>query len=279
MQKNISSQCKISIQKKLILIICGLLISVIFLEIGLRVGGPIFSFLQEYRNKASIYKKGTYRIMCLGESTTAGGKGSYPGQLEEVLNERNTGIKFNVINKGMGGVNSSTIISQLEDNLNKYKPDMVIAMMGDNDRYIKYYEDIPEVNTFFFNKFRTYRLVRILWMHLTNKMKKAGSYKIRFTKLHSNSLRGYRSEQTNIAQSEEVLSLNSKKDEAYADLGQFYIDRGMYAQAEEVLNKAIKVNPKNDRIYRELGFSYRLQGKHAEAEEAFEKALELNPKN
>ncbi len=53
--------------------------------------------------------------MCLGESTTAlGGRYSYPRQLENVLNERNTGIKFSVINKGIAATDTTMIASLLE---------------------------------------------------------------------------------------------------------------------------------------------------------------------
>ena len=85
--------------------------------------------------------------MCLGESTTAvGGEDAYPYQLQEILNENNMGIRFSVINKGVPGAHTSAIIEQLESNLNKYKPDMVIAMMGINDMYgwdLVSYTDTP----------------------------------------------------------------------------------------------------------------------------------------
>ena len=72
--------------------------------------------------------------MCLGGSTTAdGGEYSYPAQLEKVLNERNIGIRFKVINKGVDGVDSTFILSKLKGNLDKYGPDMVATMIGIND--------------------------------------------------------------------------------------------------------------------------------------------------
>ena len=109
--------------------------------------------------------------MCLGESTTAlGGQDAYPHQLQEVLNERDTGIKFSVINKGTVAVSSFGILAQLEDNLDKYQPDMVTAMMGINDdpcaRIIPY-EDIPTPKVIlFFSSFRVYKLARLLWLHI-----------------------------------------------------------------------------------------------------------------
>jgi len=57
------------------------------------------ALIQEYHNLQSIKQKGTYRIMCLGESTT---RREYPPFLEEILNQRNIGVRFSVIDKGRG---------------------------------------------------------------------------------------------------------------------------------------------------------------------------------
>jgi hypothetical protein len=95
MHKNNLIKSRLSLRKKAILIIFGLILSLALLEIGLRLGGFIFLSLQEQRNQVSIRQKGTYRIMCLGESTTAvGGDRFYPSQLEKVLNKRNIGVKL-----------------------------------------------------------------------------------------------------------------------------------------------------------------------------------------
>lgn len=178
MPRNNLIKSPLSLPKKAILTVFGILLSLVILELGLRLGGFIFLSLQEYRNRAAIYKKGAYRIMCLGESTTAvGGNDSYPSQLEEVLNQRNIGITFSVINKGTPNINTSYILAHLEENLNRYHPDMVTAMMGTNDIYIKYYEEIPDANIFLFNKFRAYRFLRILWMNMAKKIRKIGIYK------------------------------------------------------------------------------------------------------
>src|SRR3990167_7040383 len=122
---------KISVVQKMVFMLFGVCLSALFIEIGLRAGGRLFLSLQEYRNFASIKQKGAYRIICLGESTTAlGGEDSYPSQLEKVLNQWSKEIKFSVTNKGVPGTNTTGILAQLEDNLNKYNPNMVVTMMG-----------------------------------------------------------------------------------------------------------------------------------------------------
>lgn len=88
---------KTSFRQKILLIILGLSLTFVILEIGLRLEGFVLLSIQEYKNRVSLKQKGTYRIMCLGESTT---QGQYPGFLEEILNQRNIGIRFSVIDKG-----------------------------------------------------------------------------------------------------------------------------------------------------------------------------------
>jgi tetratricopeptide (TPR) repeat protein len=235
--------------------------------------------LQEHRNLTAIYKKGAYRIMCLGESTTAiGGNDSYPSQLEEILNQRHIGITFSVINKGVVAINSITILSQLEDNLDRYRPDLVTAMMGDNDRYVKYYEDIPETNTFLFNSFRTYRLARLLWMHIINKIKKKGQ--LEYSLL---GLKECYAQQLNPRQIEASLKKTAesqpKSDKAYFELGRFYSQQRNFSKAEEALNKAIELNSGNELAYLELSGVYLVQGKFSSCGEILKKVIEINPKN
>jgi len=97
---------KTNIFQKFGLVILGLFTAIIILEIGLRLGGWILLSIQE--NKKCIYasNKDTYRIMCLGESSTAY---QYPHLLEEIINQRNIGIKFSVIDRGVVGVNTPYI--------------------------------------------------------------------------------------------------------------------------------------------------------------------------
>jgi len=101
----------------------------VIIEIGLRIGGFALLFC---RNTRQAFFKPERRLSdyVLGESTT---RRQYPRFLEEILNQRNTGIKFSVIDKGLSGVHTEVILSQLENNLDIYKPDMVVAMIGVND--------------------------------------------------------------------------------------------------------------------------------------------------
>ena len=83
MRRNNLAELKITLRTKITLIVFGISLFVILLEVGLGIGGFILLSLQEYRNLQSMKHKDTYRIMCLGESTT---QGQYPRLLEEILN-------------------------------------------------------------------------------------------------------------------------------------------------------------------------------------------------
>lgn len=229
---------------KVSLIIFGLFLFLVLLEAGLRFSGFFLLFLQEYRNRYSLAKNGEYRILCLGESTTRSG---YPVFLEKILNERKSGIKFTVIDKGICGTNTAYILAQLENNLNRYKPHMVIAMMGINDSG----EHLPAKPSSdgagsFLAELKIYQLAGFLRMHILAKA------------------------------SEMSLSL---VDQAYIEAGWFYRDHGDLGKAEAIFKKAVELNPKNDKAYIGLAWCYRVAEKYAEAEGVLKKAIELNPKN
>jgi len=297
MTRNIPNPSRLSIGKKIILIFFGMVMSLCTLEIGLRIGGRLFLSYQEYINRLAIYKKGTFRIMCLGESTTAGGNDSYPFQLETILNEeilnRNLPkVKFSVINKGIVGDNSSTILSQLENNLRLYKPQMVIAMMGINDKHIKYYEDISERNTFLFNRLRSFRLLRLIWKDIMSKQKREVFCKTAAIEnkpeaekgdIQSGLMKGgINPRRVNL---EEMISKKFRelKPEVadsvsrYLALGLLYKSQGKHLESERQLLNAADLAPPIEFIFYELGRCYRNLGRYVQAEKALRKAIDLNP--
>jgi Tfp pilus assembly protein PilF len=285
MPSNNPAQSKITFRRKVAFIIFGFFLFFILLEAGLRLGGFILLSIQEYRNKQSLKRKGAYRIMCVGESTTAG---QYPPYLEEILNQRHTGIHFSVIDKGVKGANSVVILAQLESNLNQYHPDMVVAMMGASDRGVVYYKDIPEAETKLFYYCKTYRLIRLLWLRILAKDRGEDAFK-KAIALDSKNDRAYvelgklYQVQGKLSQAADVfkkaIALNPQNDNAYTGLGWFYLLRCEFSQAEDLLRQAIELNPKNPGAYFWLGWVCRNQGKLSQAEDAFKKVIALNPRN
>jgi len=279
----------VSLRQKTALVLLGIIICLVLLEGGLRLGGFALLFMQDQDNSRSIKQKDAYRILCLGESTTAG---QYPPFLEKTLNQRGRGAHFSVVDKGRMGTNTPAILSQVETYLNEYHPDMVVAMMGVNDwgDHIPFEAPTASKGMSFIRSFRTYKLTRLLWLHLLNKGKELGFFKpkeaIGINPKNDNSCleigRIYR-EQGKFSQAEdsfkEAIEFNPENDSAYFELGRLFRDQNKYPQAEDAFKKAIEINPKNGKAYFRLGWLYRDQSRFPQSEDAFKKAIEINPKN
>ena len=282
------------LRTKISLVLFGFLVFLILLEASLRLGGFFILSVQEYRNLQSMRHKGTYRIMCLGESTTAG---QWPPYLEEALNQRNIGIRFSVIDKGVRATQTPAILADLESNLNACHPDMVVAMIGINDRgaHIPYEEASASKTAAFLRSLRTYKLARLLWLHIITKfispanpatteasLKKA----VALDPLNN---RGYiglgqmYQAQGKFPEAEaaykKAIARGPGNSDAYVGLGQMYQDQGRFFQAEDSYKKALESTPQNNWAYVGLGQLYQAQGRFSQAEEAFKKAIALQPRN
>ncbi len=282
------------LKQKIALILFGLFLCALILEIGLRLSGNIFLFLQEHKNRIAMQRKDAYRIMCLGESTTAlGGGDSYPHQLEDILNQKGAGIRFIVINKGLSGTDTSTIVAQLDKNLNKYKPDMVITMMGINDLSGGYH--VMRGDTFvtkailFLKSFRTFKLAKLLQAHIIHRFDFEDNVRALKRLIESNpdndklsfELAELYKRQGDLERAEEIykkiIELNPKSNEAYARLGMLYETENKFFLAEEALKKAIELNPNSEGAICVLAIVYKRCEKFVEAEEFFKKAVKLKP--
>jgi tetratricopeptide (TPR) repeat protein len=309
MNKNDFSHGVASIFRKTIIVLSGLILSLVILEAGLRLGGFVLLSLQEYGNLQSIKQKGAYRILCLGESTT---QGAYPKPLEQVLNQRNIGIRFTVIDKGKAGTSTPEIVGHVESDLDEYRPNMVIAMMGINEKGVRYYEDIPESDTWLFRHCRVYKFCRMLYMNLLKKLWKKDIYglgrsdserkaksedawtvaeKTTFAneipaegiaRSDSESEKGSSGSNRKFSETEKpfkAIAFDPQTYNACVGLGQTLYRDGNFSGAEASFKKAIELDPKNDWAYLKLGQLYRFQDKLSRAEDFYRKAIELNPEN
>jgi Tfp pilus assembly protein PilF len=282
MNKDDFSRLMISISRKMVIVLSGLILSLALLEVGLRLGGFILSSMQGYENFQSTKQKGAYRILCLGESTT---ERKYPHLLEGVLNKRNIGMHFSVIDKGRSTANTDFILSRVESYLAEYHPDMVVAMMGNNDKLVRYYQDIPEAETWIFRHCRVYRFGRMLVMHILKKIRReeiyglSGSDQGRKAKTEDAGTVSEKEDLLNQTSTEKIKKLDFRGHGESHGTRSSYLSGDRISEAETSLKKAIEMNPENDRAYAELGGLYRLQDKFSQAEDLLKKALELNPKN
>ena len=272
---------KITLREKMFLMTLGFCLTFIIIELGLRLGGFLFLTIQEYRNKSSLRKAGQYCILCFGESTTAMGEHPYPEQLEEILNQRMPGVRFSVINKGVPGTNTSGILLALEQNLNKYKPNMVVAMMGINDAEIL----VPNQNNFAYclrnllMSMRTYKLLSMLKLHIMAKMKEKGWLP---AGINGHMAQIKQGSFADIGHAKEILryalAQNPRDDQAYLEYGQVCKVQGESTQAENAFKKVLELNPYNSTATSELAWLYYSQGKTAQAEVVFLKSLDLDHK-
>jgi hypothetical protein len=159
-------------KQKMIAVAFGVAFSLLMLEVGLRIAGSVLLSSQFEANREGIDfdDPNQYRILCVGESTTAewfagGRKNSWPNQLEEMLNKSESGPRaYKVINMGISGTLTAFILARLEADLDAYRPHLVISMMGINDRAtpMVYHEGMGTKIRMFFADLRIYKFFRIL---------------------------------------------------------------------------------------------------------------------
>ena len=251
MRKTDKKQLKTTTKQKVGLILFGVLLELVLLELGLRIGGFVVSSYQRSMNKEG--SDTDYNILCLGESTTAMGEDySWPSQLEVILNNKSKETKFKVFNEGVGGTNTAFILSRLKNNLNKYNPNMVITMMGINDEgLIKYEENLKVKIILILHDLRVYKLNKILFEAWKNKIQS----------INNNNM---------------IKELDYNK---CFEEGEKYLKEGNIKEAEEMFMKSLETSPHNWETYEHLGFIYTRINDIQRAEEMFMKSLEINERN
>lgn len=178
---------KFALRKILFISLPGLLIFLFLVELGLRAGGVLYLKLHrpETYVKLADRTKNTFNILCLGDSFTQGTgtslENSYPKQLERLL-QQNINKNIIVTNKGVEGNTSSLLLNNLEKEINKHNPRLIIIMVGINNRwnyaessYFNLYRD----NICFwdrlgkdFNNWRVYKLIKIISLRIKSKTDK-----------------------------------------------------------------------------------------------------------
>lgn len=122
-----------SLPKRLVLWTVGLLV---FVELVLQVAAYL-AWTQRHAGESRGAGDGPV-VLCVGDSMTYGlgstGGGSYPAQLEQKLRQRDD-REWVVINGGFPGRSSSDVLAYLPDQLERFKPDHVLVLVGTNDQW------------------------------------------------------------------------------------------------------------------------------------------------
>ncbi len=255
-----------------ILLGVSLLISLLLLEVALRVGGGLFLFLQEQANRHSLQKGSTYTIVAFGESTTGlGGKDSWPSQLEKILNQSDIGITFSVINKGVPGTTSTNILEKTEAIIQEYKPQMIISMMGVNDTSLfeknnQMTADPKNKQNGLFGVLEDARVVKlVVWVY------QSIGERLQRSRATTGDTEG------RLPYIMPGPKLDITKTWDLVEFANWNIDQDRYKEAEFGLEDAIKTDPTDVWPYVELANLYRNQQRFENAKKLYEQALLLRP--
>jgi len=302
--------------KKIIFTLQLLILALVMFELEMPVKKFLFLSMQEHRN---LQQKGSYRILCLGDSATAfGGEGSYPRQLEQILKQKDLGMEFSVINKGVAAITSDMVLANLQNNLKKFMPDMVIVMIGENDMRQARGSQAKPVSKLvsFLSTSRTYQLTMRFFSN-RKRVKASGEFKeggrnnifdmVGLTRQTVEPISQIeRPKEGNVIISviddyieeivqcpryarerdpdkkiqEDMQLLKLSKEDAYLASGLYYFNcLGEHDKAEKMFKRVIEMNLERYNAHFRLGILYVSSGKLKSAEEAYETAIKIDPKH
>ncbi len=267
--------------QKIFLLFLGCVLTILILEAGLRIGGAVFSLLQESSNKATFDRQ-EFRILCIGESTTAlGGENSYPSQLEQILNRKQSRITFKVINKGLVSKTSSDILARLPRYLQTYRPQAVVAMIGINDS-LKMQAPVQNRGGVFsvFSRWRTCRLLQYLKLHITAKMREWRGGDSYLDQHNAERQRILEEEYISDAKGSEAAQENIQKIQSLIKILNIQMsqEKNIEKRKKGYLQLR-KLRTLESYYHVHLGWFYRMHKRYPEAEEQFEHAIQLDPDN
>ena len=292
---------KSRLREHLALIFFGLLLALVFLEIILRIGGFLFFQIQLANNLASLKESKIYPILCIGESTTGlGDNWAYPAQLEQILNQRQKEIHFSVINAGIPSATTNDIVKQLAQDLEKFKPRLVVAMIGVNDtKDTSAHNKTGRVPPALGNHLRTVKMFHLLQQHLqwkwkewqANKKKEALLKKAKIKASDDPSLENL----IQVAKIygdlnqptkrkiilDQVLRRNPKNPLCHSAMTRYYADMRDYPRMQAHLEKVIGLLPSSSpdkmKMLNYLAVCLVIQKKYERAQEIYNYIIALDP--
>lgn len=158
--------------KRLGLALAGVVLGLLVLEFGLRLGGLFLLNAEARRNHRPLSTEAPLVVLCLGESTTfMGGKVSYPRQLEGELASQLGAGTVRVINEGIPATTTDEIAFRIAGLVDRYDPDFVVTMMGINDRE-RFGDSVPSGGVL--EGLQVVKLFRLLGRHLQDRARGVG---------------------------------------------------------------------------------------------------------
>ena len=242
-----------------------IILFLIFLEMFLRLGGWMTLLIQEQQNKNNLKGVKALRIVCIGDSNTIlGGKDSFPSQLDVLLNKLDIERKYEVINKGIPAADSTIILEHVEEWVEEYKPDIVVSMMGANDRF-----DLIKKNQDFnvLSYLKVFSLIDGIFLKLTNLKSDKGINQLLLER--NVALRiAVKKKKANAIERKQVAAKYRK----ILFYGIKLVELRQYAKAEIIFKNLVSLDLDIifiDRAYKELGECLKFQGKYRKMVKTF----------
>lgn len=258
-----------AILKKALVTFAGLIAILIILEFALRILGA-FSQSGEPADYSDFDPgKSAYTILCMGDSHTQGylmdKNRNYPAQLEQILNEESDKT-FRVINVGTLAQNTAQLLSVLEEQIDRYRPDLILLMTGGANHWNYYgYHDSGE--DFLYN-FRVYKLIKLLIKGAKDKAhiyNYAGREKEHF----KNKIEHYKN----------LITQDPDETRNYFYVGFYNYKLQKFREAIKWFKKGIRVNPHFGNNYIMTNISYAFLADKDAATKWLEEEMKLNPDN
>lgn len=272
---------------KFLLVIWGGIVGLAVVEFVLRSAGWVYLHNQRELGNKSDVTNGTYRILALGESTTAGFSNSWPRLLEGILNDRDKSRKYQVFNEGISGTTTAFIASRLESYIDEYNPDLVITMMGINDELsdssLKFEMTWQSRLNLMLNDIRVYKIVQRFFMAMKKQKLIA-----RDKRVNENAYEQPDDEvadfiqQGNFEEAEQILLKQLPWDSTsntMRTLAWICINTNRVVEARDYLKKAIERNADDAEAYLLLGRMDHMEGNYELAVSELKKSIALNIKN
>jgi len=274
-------------------LLMGTVVALVVLELALRAGAGIFLHAQHQQNHPDPKFASSFRVVCIGESTTALGERPYPGQLQTILAAGMPGRDVRVFNAGIPGADTSIIVNQLEGILDKFGPHVVVAMMGANDHGGAIPQsDVPLAERRLFpDRLRIYRLVRQL--RLTTEQQQTSTWRLGqrdgvATQEEGPVCRAVRrawaaEARGELGRAEVILWRAGGADDVeirtLLELARFLSRQARYTDAEPVYLEALERDPSCVAAYLELSHLYKHLREHGRSKQMIRNVLDLEPDN
>jgi lysophospholipase L1-like esterase len=268
-----------------LLVICGIVLGLLLAEAVLRLGG-LFYYQAWMRQESEVLRqqeeyefkkreeeikvspahRTRLRVLCLGDSWTFGqgaGPGySYPAQLQSRLDKDSPG-RYQVYNLGVPGNTSGMLLKYLSRHLKRYKPHVVVILIGMNDFHNPWVSQLYDLrdNPSGLGSFLTnLRLYKLSWLGLAELRRRLASCRRRGSDIKR-----------------QIDARSIQESNRYAQEGFRLSVAGRIDPAQQSLKRALELNPANEMALVHLGHLNLMTGKVAAGLNNYERLLELNP--